>query len=368
MKLKSTDRICLFRSAFIGDWIVTLPFYCYLIYECKVPKENIYSIIINKNGANPIKMVLGEISILCKNSSVVNSKGLIKTLESAIKIRKEKKYRSNKVILLPFTSDNGLSNFKKLLISYLTLGFSGKRYGFTVFKNKQLHLSVSQYISYFNKLGIEYNQPKRHIEQFLNSEGITIPEFLQKELLKIAIYPHSKLKMKIWNLNNFVTLINRLHNKYPAEFLLIGSVEDYEYNEFLHANLSPQIKVKNLAGKLSIRQTFIELASCDLLIANDGAPIHFASILNVPIVAIFTYKEPVGAWDPFLSSKFISHRTDVLCKHCFKEECPNPVCINLISVDDVFKSSCELLENRELDCRQNKISIPPQSVHFEVNN
>lgn len=365
LKIKPTDKICIIRSAFLGDWITTVPFYIYLINDCRVKKENISTVLLNNKGSNSIENILGTNSVLGNNTYIINSQSVFTSLKSAYNLRKKLFNEFDKIIFLPFTFENRISRFKKLVISYVFAHIYSERFGFDILTFKTIQTHPSQYISYFKKLGIQFKIDFDAIKRFLISELVELKSSKDRQGLKIAIYAHSKLEMKIWDQNNFTQVILALDKKYKPSFILIGSKDDFQYNETLISKLPNDINISNIAGSISIRETLTLLSDINLLITNDGAPVHFASLLNLPTVAIYTYKEPIGAWDPFLSSQYIAIRTDVECKHCYKEFCSNPVCIKSIGIVEVLDSCIELLEHTDTIHRQNKILISDSPLHFK---
>jgi ADP-heptose:LPS heptosyltransferase len=359
--IKSEDQVCIIRSAFLGDWVTTLPFICYLIYECKVKKENIHFLIINNQGTNPVTSILGEESVISTNTYALNSSSIRTFYSSVKKARLALGKKINKVILLPFTHDNAKSILKKRLLSTLIFKGSIDYFGFSLKKPK--NLSESQYSSYFNRLNISYSIKKESIAAFLKEEGFLLQKkYSQKK--QIAIYANSKLEMKIWPLQNFISLINTLSKEHESEFYLIGGKEDVQFNSNLMQQLPGHVTVNILAGKLTIKDTINFLSNMDLLVANDGAPIHFAAMVNTPIVGLYTYKEPVGSWDPYLTSSFITYRADVSCKHCFKEHCPNPVCLYSINVQSVVEASNFLLNNSSRHTNEVRLLFSKQPLNY----
>lgn len=367
MKVNSKERICILRSAFLGDWITAIPFIIYLTEECNIPIENITVISINNKGINPIEKIHGVNSALTKNSFIVNSSSVKSTLKSSLQIRGQIDKKIDRLIYLPFTFEKSGSIVKKYLLSLLLVPLNIKRNGFKKFQ-KSFPIPNSQYFSFFYRLGLEYDLNRNSINSFLLKESIKpnkTNDILKK---KIAIYPNSKLTMKIWPISNFIKVINCLSLKYNASFYLIGSIEDYDYNNFLIKHLSPEINIKNVAGSLDIPDTIRFLSTFDLLISNDGAPIHMGALVNVPIVGIYTNKEPIGSWDPVLTNNFISIRTDVICKNCFSDKCINPICIKYIPVSVVI-NACEKLLDRTTNVMENIILVPqiPISFHTKYN-
>ncbi len=366
MRISSEDKICILRSAFLGDWISTIPFLIYLTEECCIPVENIYIIIINNKGFNPVEKVLGPKSLFSKNSYVINSSNLRTILNSSLLVKKNIYNKVNRLIYLPFTYESGISILKKYILSFFITQFNIKKNGF-IFSKKFKYISSSQYVSFFQKLGLEYDLNKIFVRSFLEKETIDIfKKPLDINNIRIAVYPNSKLKMKIWPIKNYIKVLESLFNKYNAEFFLIGSSEDYHYNQLLLNNLNKEINIRNIAGELDISKTISFLSNVDLLLTNDGAPVHMASLVNTPIVGLYTYKEPIGSWDPILSKKYIIIRTEVLCKNCFNDNCINPICLQYIPASIVI-NACEDILDGKINGRENKILIPTNPLSFNSN-
>ena len=111
MSSSNTNKnILIVRSAFIGDYVITLPFINYLLQYEGISRKNIYTLIINNQNFNPLKLLFKPNDNLLVNSMVFDSKNIIK---SYFKIKK-KKY--DKIYYLPFYSESKLSLVKKFLL------------------------------------------------------------------------------------------------------------------------------------------------------------------------------------------------------------------------------------------------------------
>lgn len=355
------DKVCICRSAFLGDWITTLPFVCYLLYDCHVKKENIFFLVLNNKGINPVSAILGSETVLSINTFVLNSSTLRLLYKTAATARERLPKDINKVVLLPFTHDDANSVFKKRLIAAFVFPRVVQLLGFKL--TKPVILSESQYSSYFDRLNISYSIDRNIISTFLKDNGFLFPPKYNAKK-QIAIYASSKLKMKIWPQRNFLSLITSLHDEFEVDFFLVGGKEDEQYNRDIINQLSGTVSIQNLAGKYDIRDTINFLSGMDLLIGNDGAPLHFGALVNTPLIGLYTYKEPIGSWDPILSDAFITYRVDVSCKHCFKEHCPNPVCLKYISEKSVIEAAVELLKNKK-PIREPRLLIKKQPLSYK---
>jgi ADP-heptose:LPS heptosyltransferase len=82
---------------------------------------------------------------------------------------------------------------------------------------------------------------------------------------------------------------------------------------------------------------------CDLYIGGDTGPLHIASFVGTPIVAIFGPTHPVEN-EPAGPHRVV--RKEVGCNPCHKYSCEDLACMRSVTVDDVFGAVQEILNER----------------------
>lgn len=98
----------------------------------------------------------------------------------------------------------------------------------------------------------------------------------------------------------------------------------------------------NLAGRTSIRQLLAGLARCAVLVTNDSGPLHAASALGVPVVAIFGSTEPRSS-GPFEIPSIVLRRK-VPCAPCHRRTCPiDHRCMRWLHPEEVVEAVVRLL-------------------------
>ncbi|MCT7500215.1 glycosyltransferase family 9 protein [Aliarcobacter cryaerophilus] len=337
LNLENKDRLLIIRSAEIGDFLVVLPFINYLKNIIGIPDENVDFIIINNNKINPIKLIFGEEHTFTKNSSILSTSNLLSDLSNLREKYKNKEF--NKVIYLPFLNESISSKLKKIISIKYIVGMNKKIYGLNLKDNRSF--IGSQYTCYFDALKINNNSLDFNIEDIikLNEKEEKNIDYLnvKNHKINVALYINSKLKMKIWREYNYYKIVEYIYKNYQnIQVYLIGGVEDFEYNkDFLNKyNLN---EIENIAGKLSIRETIFLFNKFNIFIGNDGSPIHMAAFSKCAILGIYTYKEELASWDPIKSSKFITIRKNVVCKHCYLADCIARDCIDNINWKETIK-------------------------------
>tara|TARA_B100000963_G_C22618541_1_gene668652 strand:- start:398 stop:1426 length:1029 start_codon:yes stop_codon:yes gene_type:complete len=310
--LKSNENILIIRSAFIGDYVITLPFIDYLLNVENIPRKNIHTLIINNKNFNPLKLLFKANDDLLKNSYVFDTSDYLKSI---FRLRLMNKFKE--IIYLPFYSETRLSIFKKKIIFKLSFGLKNNIHGMNLYSNE----FSNQYYYYFKALGL-YNSKLqlrfnyRNILKIDQQETNQIKNKFKKANYRVAFYINSKLDEKKWDIENFFYVHQYLKEKLNTEIFLIGSKEDRLYNQNFIKKYN-LYQVNDLSGNLSLRELIVFFENTDLLISNDGAPVHLAALTNCKIFAIYSYLNELKSgnrlrtWDPIISNSFITVRNSL---------------------------------------------------------
>jgi heptosyltransferase-2 len=98
-----------------------------------------------------------------------------------------------------------------------------------------------------------------------------------------------------------------------------------------------------LSGSTSIRELMAVIKRCSVLVTNDTGPMHMASALGVPVVAIFGPTDwrttsPYGREQALL-------RHPVECAPCMLRECPiDHRCMTGVTVEQVFDAASKVIQ------------------------
>jgi lipopolysaccharide heptosyltransferase II len=98
-----------------------------------------------------------------------------------------------------------------------------------------------------------------------------------------------------------------------------------------------------LAPPCDLRGTAALLARCSAVVGNDSGPLHVATALHVPVVALYGPTNPAaqGPWGP-RTRTVRADDVDSFC--CRKTDCADPVCMSRIGVPQVAAALREALE------------------------
>jgi len=157
----------------------------------------------------------------------------------------------------------------------------------------------------------------------------------------------TKLDVNHWGLDNWSALVRKIASLPEIERLVfIGAPDEFADSETLRRNWPRESY--NFCGRLAPRQSAAILARASLFVGHDSGPMHLAAAVNVPIVAIFSSRNPPGLWFPLSARKRV-HYTKIACAGCGKLRCDElyKECIRRITVGDVFASCVSTLRDDE---------------------
>lgn len=101
-------------------------------------------------------------------------------------------------------------------------------------------------------------------------------------------------------------------------------------------------RVINLAGKTTLRELMAFIEACTVFLTNDSGPMHVASALGTPLVALFGSTSNVRT-GPYGGGEVIHKQ--VPCSPCYQRVCPIDFrCMKEISVNEVYATLKKLLE------------------------
>jgi ADP-heptose:LPS heptosyltransferase len=142
----------------------------------------------------------------------------------------------------------------------------------------------------------------------------------------------------------FAEVALSIANDRPVQWILFGTAADAERGTAIETALGTNCV--NRIGQTTLEELTAELSECALLLTNDTGTMHLATLLGVPVVAIFGSTEP-RLTGP-LGTGHQVHRHQVECSPCFLRECPIDFrCMKAVSVEEVVESVSSVLKKWE---------------------
>ena len=164
----------------------------------------------------------------------------------------------------------------------------------------------------------------------LNNE---LQKYISSDKINLILHPKSKGSAREWGINNYAALIELLpHDKY--NILLTGTEE--EGLLFRESLVKPYPFVRDLSGKLSLKELISLINSVDALVACSTGPLHIAAMLNKLAMGIYPPIKPMHPerWAPIGGNAHVLV-LDKECNQCRKSvDCK---CIHSIKPGQVME-------------------------------
>jgi len=165
-------------------------------------------------------------------------------------------------------------------------------------------------------------------------------------LILINANASDMLPLRRWPTERYEELAKRLIEKFPSlHIAFTGSSEETEKAMQIVNAVNSQ-RCFSMTGKTTLKQLMLLYCLADVLITNDSGPAHFAALTDIQVITLFGPETPklFGA---------IGERSHILwknipCSPCVSaynnrnSVCEDNVCMQRISVDEVFDLVCQL--------------------------
>jgi len=200
------------------------------------------------------------------------------------------------------------------------------------------------YLDLLRKTGgpVEYDRSHFHLSReedefrtgFLKQHAITGDEVV------IAIAPgggdnvKTSMPSRRWPWRRFAGLIQKIQQQHPCRVILVGGPKDRDTVSAIREQCPESIDATHL--------TFGEMASvfrrCMVYVGNDSGPLHIASAMGLPTIALYGPTDPRQWASPDAASTVLFK--NVACSPCYRHgefpDCEHLSCLTAIEVDEVF--------------------------------
>lgn len=177
------------------------------------------------------------------------------------------------------------------------------------------------------------DEHERKVEHFLQDHNI--PAYLPI----VGLHPGAKDLFKQWSPEGFIEVGKRLTDEQGYQIIVTGNQAEKALVTQIANSIPNAIAVH---GQLNIQELAALQKRMKLLITNDTGPMHLASAVGTPLLALF------GPTDPIFCGPAPNPNTQLItisptCTPCFKKQCREPFCLLQITPDKVFSSALEIL-------------------------
>jgi len=342
------EKILIMRFSSLGDIVLTTPVIKSL--KQKFPQSKIFFLTrsqyqdVLKNDPNVFSLI--------KFDPVEKHKGISGFLKL---IRELKTF--NFVIMVDLHANLRSFFIRHLLKTKIKIKYD-KRWltrfllvHFKFFKVKPRH-TVDSYLKALKKINVNSSEkvPKIFLDQ--KSENFSKDFFIEKKIEKddivVGIHPGARWETKRWTEEKFTKVCQILSQKAGLKIILFGDQKDQEVIERISSHTEDQKLFK--AVNLPLNKFMSLIKRCDGFVTNDSGPMHIASALGVPVVAIFGPTHPQLGFSPMGSENMVL-TANVKCspcslhgeKRCHKE---SRFCMDLIEPEMVTDAVKRILKKK----------------------
>lgn len=191
---------------------------------------------------------------------------------------------------------------------------------------------------------ISKTQPKLYLsleekyfaEELLSSYGIS------KNMTVVGINPGAAYgSAKCWLPERFEEVTRKLLEKPDLFVVYFGDLNGKALVDKICLKMPK--RVINLAGKTKLRELMALINACTVFLTNDSGPMHIASALEVPLLALFGSTNEIKT-GPYNGGRVIHKHVE--CSPCYLRKCPKKdfPCMTEIQPDEVYREIKRIVE------------------------
>lgn len=159
---------------------------------------------------------------------------------------------------------------------------------------------------------------------------------------RILIFPGSVWFTKRWLEESYTELAKKLSQDF--EVLIMGGPGE----EALCQRISEKARVKNLCGQTKVFESLLLMTEAALVIGNDSASSHLASVAEVPALNIWGPTVLKFGYRPWQNKAWIMEDRDLNCRPCGlhgHKKCPKGhfKCMQNITSEEVYKKALSVI-------------------------
>ncbi|NCP09515.1 MAG: lipopolysaccharide heptosyltransferase I [Deltaproteobacteria bacterium CG_4_8_14_3_um_filter_51_11] len=158
----------------------------------------------------------------------------------------------------------------------------------------------------------------------------------------VAINPIAKWPTKLWSVEGFSKVADRLRKDFCCDVVFTGSSSDLPVIEEIAAMMKMPSVI--FAGETGLKELAFFLSRCSAMVTTDTGPMHIAAAMGCPVVALFGPTAPQRT-GPYGDCHTVV-TAGVTCSPCFRKRCYHMTCMREIRTDDVIAAVGAILDRK----------------------
>ncbi len=200
------------------------------------------------------------------------------------------------------------------------------------------------FVEHLSEKNFHHEKPKLTLYPESIEQGALHKFLIDIEDNYICLAVAAPYETRCYPIDKWIEVIRLIRWKYQGSIVILGAKEDFERCDSIASRAGQN--TFNVAGKFTLKESIYCIAGAQMFIGNDGALIHIASALNLPVVQLFGPADPVcfGHYDQY---EHVIHKE---CPYnpCDENHCrvPQNWCMDRIMPKEVFEAALPYLENK----------------------
>ena len=160
----------------------------------------------------------------------------------------------------------------------------------------------------------------------------------------VGINPGGDRANRRWAPDRFAAVADKLIEQLNSRVILLGGPAERQIAVSIECGICSDIV--NLSGKIPLEELPCVINRLDLLITNDSGPMHIAAAMKTPLVALFGPEDP-RLFGPYtVPALYRVIQKEVSCRPCRDDQCARPLCLDMITPEEVLTACTQLLNNK----------------------
>jgi heptosyltransferase-2 len=165
---------------------------------------------------------------------------------------------------------------------------------------------------------------------------------LEKKIV-VAVNPGASNRIKCWGPHRFAELGDRIVEELGAGVVIVGGPDERDLADTILAGMRNE--PLDMLGQTTLAQLGALLHRCDVLVSGDTGPMHMATAVGTPVVALFGAIDPRRT-GPVGEGHLVIRHPEIPCVPCNAKSCKNErylECMEMITVEEVFQAVAGLI-------------------------